>query len=137
LGVITVRQDQLAVLEDDRRRQFTRDMAAHLRHFAPRHSDAMGDSALIEAIGLGIANAQRHGFTLRGTVRFYLEMMFLFGSYFDSDIQYPWIGMALSASPGTPQMVRADDLHERALQYMQIVRGSDNRLLFAALGRLR
>ena len=70
-------------------------------------------------------------------MRFYLEMMFLFGSYFDSDAQYPWVEPALSASPRTLQMMRADDLHKRALDYLHAVRGPDNLLLFDALHRLR
>ena len=132
-----IRQEQLSLFEKERHRQFKQEMADHLRHFAPRHAQALGEPALLDAIGLGIRNAEVHGLTLRGPVRFYIEMMFLFGTYFDSDIQYPWAARALTEYPELPQMLRAAGLHEKALHYIQTVRGEGNRLLFEALRRLR
>ena len=48
-----VRREQLSVFEARLRRQFTQDMVAHLRKFAPRHADALGESGLLEVIDLG------------------------------------------------------------------------------------
>jgi hypothetical protein len=135
--MMTIRQDQLSLLEKDVYRRFKQHMVDHLRRFAPRHAQAIGEPALLDVIGLGIRNAEEHGLTLRGPVRFYIEMMFLFGTYFDSDVQYPWAARALTAYPELPEMLRAGDLHQKALHYIQTVGGEGNRLLFDALRRLR
>ena len=55
----------------------------------------MGGEWLKTLVNTGVSRARGHGFTLRGPLRLYLDLMFLFGSDFDTDPQYPWAGEVL------------------------------------------
>ena len=52
-----------------------------------------------------MARAEGYGFTNRGPLRLFIEMMFLCGSGFDTDPQYPAVGAVLRAAGD--QMQRA------------------------------
>ena len=60
------------------------------REFSPPLFKAVGEEQMRKAIRFGIGRADSYGFTFRGPVRLYLELMLLFGSHFDTDPQYPW-----------------------------------------------
>ena len=62
-------------------------------------------------------------FTYRGPIRLFIELMFLFGSAFDTDPQYPWASQILGAPDD--QMLRAEQLRDKTLDYQKKVSGSD------------
>jgi hypothetical protein len=61
--MLVIRQEQVSVFEKDLHRRFKLQMADHLRQFAPRHAQAIGDTALLDVIGLGIRKAEEQGLT--------------------------------------------------------------------------
>lgn len=71
-------------------RSFKEEMVEHLFGFAPDHAKSLGRESLERIVELGIQRARHYGFTERDSVRFYIELMFHFGSDFDTDPQYPW-----------------------------------------------
>jgi hypothetical protein len=84
---------------------------------------------------IGMARARAYGLTNQGPVRFYIELMFMFGSDFDSDPLLPWVREILT-DPATPdQMVRADRLYGRFTDYVEKVAGPDNKYVKEALRR--
>ena len=111
-------------------------MVVHLQNFAPHHWRVIGEQTGRHVIRLGIDQAKRYGFTNRGPVRFYIEMMFMFGSYFDTDPQYPWTAEALNDPENTDQMIRADRLYDVMTEYSDVVAGPKNEYKFSALRRL-
>jgi hypothetical protein len=121
--VIIIRDEQMKAFEQAARRRFEEQMMVHSKDFSPRLCDVIGDEQLRVAIRNAMSRAESHGFTNRGPVRLFIEMMFLFGSAFDTDPQYAAMCEPLGSSDD--QMWRAQQIHERSLDYLEKVAGSD------------
>lgn len=124
--MLVIRQEQMEVFRAAAARGFEGEMAAHLADFSPWLFAAVGDGPLRKAIRLGTDKARGYGFTDRGPVRLYLELMLLFGSHFDTDPQYPWANAILKDVDGGSQMDRAERLYRRAMDYREKVAGPDD-----------
>jgi hypothetical protein len=134
--VLVIRKEQMEALRESAQRTFEAEMAAHLRAFSPPLCRTLSEDELRHVIQFGIARAGAHRFTFRGPVRLYLESMLLFGSYFDTDAQYPWAARIL-ADADSPQMTRAEALYDKILDYRKAVTGTDDEYTLAALRRIR
>jgi hypothetical protein len=132
----TIRQDQVQTLDNYQLQKFEDELVEHLKKFAARHWKVIGDETGRGVIRLGMKQAKRYGFENRGPVRFYVEMMFMFGSFFDTDPQYPWAAATLNDPEDINQMVRADRLYDEMSNYWEAVAGPKNQLVFAALRKL-
>jgi hypothetical protein len=131
-----VRNEQLREFEKAARAAFEQELCRHMEQFSPGQAEALGPERLRVVVVEGIKRADNYGFTNRGPVRFYLEMMFLFGSGFDTDPQYPWAAAMLNDAATQHQMQLATRLHEAAAGYLDRVAGPDRKLIFAAMDRL-
>jgi hypothetical protein len=116
--MLTIRTEQVEAFRQHHLQKFEDDMVQHLKKFAPRHWKVMGEPDGRRVIRLGIEQARKHGLTNRGPVRFYIELMFMFGSYFDIDPQYPWASTVLANPEAADQSVRADRLYAAMNEYM-------------------
>jgi hypothetical protein len=123
--MLVIRKEQMEVFEQAALRTFEDQMVEHLKEFAPKHCEVLGESGVRQVVRLGMERARRYGFTNRGPVRFYLESMFLFGSDFDTDPQLPWAGEILKDPTIWDQTVRADRLYDRVMDYLNQVAGPD------------
>jgi hypothetical protein len=132
----TIRQEQTDAFRQHHLQKFEDQMVVHLEKFAPRHWQVIGEPTGREVIRLGIEQAKKYGFTNRGPVRFYLELMFMFGSYFDTDPQYPWVQAVLRDPEPMDQMVRADRLFDALNDYIAQVTGPKHENVIEALKRL-
>lgn len=134
--MLTIRPDQAEAFRQYHLQKFEDEMVEHLENFAPRHWKVIGEPTGREVIRLGVKQAEKYGFTNRGPVRFYIEMMFFFGSFFDTDPQYPWITEVLNDPESMDQMVRADRLYDKLTTYWDVVAGPNNEYELNALRRL-
>jgi hypothetical protein len=134
--MLKIRKEQVEVFEQAAVRNFEEQMVQHLKEFAPRHSEIIGESGVRQVIRLGLERAAKYGLTNRGPVRFYIELMFMFGSDFDTDPQLPWAGAPLGAAEPADQMSRADQLYNRAMDYFDKVVGPKYEYEVAALRRV-
>lgn len=134
--MLTLRQEQIDAFKPKATAQFEDDMLAHLQSFAPKRCDALGEQVVREVIRGGTTRAKKYGFVLRGPVRFYIELMFMFGGYFDTDPQCPWAAAVLKDPKPTEQMARADRLHIELSKYIQAVFGPARKSLIQATKRL-
>jgi hypothetical protein len=135
--MLTIRQQQVEIFRQQYLQRFEDEMLVHLKTFSPRHSKVAGDEAVRRVIRLGIKNAENYGLTNRGSVRFYIELMFMFGSYFDTDPQYPWAASILNKPSAIDQSIRADGLYYATNQYLAHVSGPNHTHLFQAMRRLQ
>jgi hypothetical protein len=119
--VLVIRTEQMHVFEGAASRQFEEMMMAHSRRFSPRLCEVIGDEQLRVAVRSAIAAASRYGFSLRGPIRLFVELMFLWGSGFHTDPQYSAVGEILCA-PGD-EMKRAEEIHAAFLDYLAKVSG--------------
>jgi hypothetical protein len=118
---LKIRVEQMQVLEQLGRRNFEQEMVLHSGRFSPRLCEVLGEKQLSVAVRQGIARAEKYGFSKRGPIRLFIELQFIFGSAFDTDLQYPFAAKTL-ASPDE-QMVRAGQLHAETLKYLERVSG--------------
>jgi DNA-directed RNA polymerase subunit F len=120
-----IRSQQMEEFAKGRPRAFDDEMIVHLAEFSPPLFKVIKKDQMREVVRFGIGQASQYGFTLRGPVRLYLELMLLFGSHFDTDPQYPWANEILADRASTPEMERAEALHRRTLDYQENVSGRD------------
>jgi hypothetical protein len=119
--MLRISDRQMKAFEQAAAKTFEDEMVAHSKEFSPRLCEVLGDDQLRVAIRRAIGRAGDYGFNLRGPVRLYIEMMFLYGSAFDSDPQYPWAAQALKSSEA--QMQRAEQLYQDIVEYQEKVSG--------------
>jgi hypothetical protein len=131
---LQVRPEQRQVFEQAALRTFEDEMVVHSQEFSPRLCEVLGEEQLRIALRQAMERAMGYGFTNRGSLRLYIEMMFLFGSAFDTDPQYPWAAKILRASDD--QMHRAEQLFDKILDYQEKVPGPDGVNTRKALGDL-
>lgn len=118
-----IRKTQMDELSNIPLRVFEDEMVLHLAEFSPALFNVIKEDQLRVVIRFGIKQADEYGFNFRGPIRLYLELMLLFGSHFDTDPQYPWAKTILKSD--APQMERAEQLHEKNLDYQEKVSGPD------------
>jgi hypothetical protein len=121
--VLTIRQDQLEAFRRYHLQKFEDEMVEHSKVFAPPLCKVIGDQQVRVAVHAAIRKANAYGFTNKGPIRLFVEMMYLCGSAFDTDPQYAAVGEVLR-SP-TDQMVRAEQIHLGYLEYLDKVSGPD------------
>jgi hypothetical protein len=130
---VVIRKEQMRALEDSRANAFRSELAAHVRGIAPVRCRLMGDAAVRSTVALGLQRADLQRFTLRGSARFYVEAMFLLGSFFDTDCQYAALTQPLLDDD--PEMTRADRLYESVMEYTDAALGPQGWLERQALNR--
>ena len=118
---MVIRPEQMRAFEQAARRRFEEEMVVHSKSFAPPLCKVIGDEQLRVALRAAIARAEHYGFTNRGPIRLFIDMMFLCGSGLDTDPQYPALGEVLRASGD--QMLRAQQIHEGHNDYLKRVSG--------------
>ncbi len=132
-----IRDAQISILEEDVVARFDRSLADHLRQYAPREAKPLGEDELLAVVRLGRERAAQVDLTSRESIRLYLELMFLFGSGFSTDPQYPWAARALAKDGGVQdQRQRAGALHSLAIRYLHTVWGEKREFISMALQRL-
>ena len=131
--MLVIRKDQMEMFRKEAQRNFEKSMLAHLGNFSPLLFKTVGEEQMFKVISLGIDRAGSHGFTFRGPVRLYLELMLLFGSHFDTDPQFPWATSILTTQDAGFQMQRAEWLFEKVMDYRKQVSGPESAYALEAL----
>lgn len=122
--MLQIRSEQMKVLEEAAWLSFEDEMVVHSRKFAPELCRVIGEEELRTALRRTMKRALGYGFTYRGPIRLCIELMFLFGSGFDDDPQYPMLGKILKAEGD--QMDRAEEIGREVDGYLHKVSGPDN-----------
>lgn len=131
--MLIIRAQHMEVFRHVTLRAFEDQMVAHLYQFAKRHCEVIGEQNVREVIRLGMERAKMYGLTNRGPVRFYIELMFMFGIAFDTDPQLPWVQEILNSPETQDQMERADRLYDKMIEYLAKVAGRNNEYAIKAL----
>jgi len=134
--MLVIRDEQLQMVQQNSLGEFENELVEHMKGFAPKHSEVIKDEGVHDVVRLGIERSKKYGFTNRGPVRFYVEMMFMFGSDFDSDFQMPWAGGTLNNEAIKDQTQRADILHDKMLEFVEEVYGPEDKYSLEAMRRM-
>ena len=132
--MLKIRKQQMTVFEETAWRRFEDEMVLHSQQFTPRLCVVLGEERLRVALRQAMRRASEYGFTNRGPMRLYIELMFLCGSDFDTDPQYPELGKILAAEG--EQMQRAEQIYLGIEDYLQNVSGRDAENVHKALQAL-
>lgn len=135
--MIILRKTQMEAFQKASSKSFEDAMVRHLQKFSPPHYKVIGEAGAREVIQLGIQRAQEYQWTFRGPVRFYIEMMFMFGSAFDTDPQLPWVRGILRNDHIRDQMERSEQLYEKTMDYLDKVGGPQGAYAKRALRSIR
>jgi hypothetical protein len=135
--MLRILERQLTALGLLAQKNFVEQMVEHLLVFTPHHAQTLGPGALRQVIQLGIERAESYGYTLRGPVRFYIELMFQFGSDFDTDPQSRWATAFLKRPwvDGDTERARVEELFFVATRYLAALAGPRNQYALDALRR--
>jgi len=131
--MLTIRKDQVKVFEEQKLITFVDEMVKHISEFTPEQFKIIKEPDIRKIIALGIKRADNYGLTFRGPVRFYLEMMFMVGSDFDTDPQYYWIREILVNNHEKNQMKRADLLYDKVIGFLDKMMGENYEYEIGAL----
>jgi hypothetical protein len=121
-----IREAQIKAFQQRAIDNYIVELADHCRDFSPHLCKTLTDEQLKFAIRRGVEKAEAHKITLRGPVRFYVDMTILFGSSFDTDPQYPWAQKILLKTEEMSEMQRSEALYEKTQDYLAKVDGEDN-----------
>lgn len=83
----------------------------------------LGANGLLKVVRLGIQRAKPYGLTNPGLLRLYVDIMFKYGSFFDTDPCLPWASEVLRDDSIQDDQARADRLYDRMLQYYRTISG--------------
>jgi hypothetical protein len=120
--MLEIREEQMAVFDQAARKSFEDEMVQHLAEFVPKQCEVIGEQQVRKVIQLGVERARIYSLTNRGPVRFYIELMFVFGSDFDTDPLLSWAAEILG-DVLTNQMAKAGRLYEKTNDYLEKVSG--------------
>jgi hypothetical protein len=112
-------------------------MVVHLQSFVPRFSEILGDAGLRRCIRFGVERARVYGIENPGFLRFYVELMFMYGGMFDTDPLVPWARRILR-NPSIPnEAARVNRLYEAMLWYLEHIGGPKRSFATQALRNLQ
>jgi len=119
--MLIIRKEQIGKFNEAALARFINETIVHIKEFTPAHCEDLGDDTVREVVKMGIDRARGYGLDKHGPCVLFVEMMFLFGSFFDTDPQYPWGGKILSLSETIDQMELADRLYLKTTEYLDNV----------------
>ncbi len=122
--MLSINTEQMKVFEEASLRSFEDEMVLHSQEFSAKLCEVIGEDQLRIALRQAIKQADSYGFTLKGPIRLFIELMFIFGSDFDTDPQFPAIAEVLQSDEG--EMQRAEKIHGWVLDYNKQVSGIRN-----------
>lgn len=88
--MLTIRKQQMAVMEAHMRRRFQTDLLKRLRRDLRDETSATDDDQLLELIENGVLRAQRYGITIERDVSLYVVLMVLYSPHFEEREDMAW-----------------------------------------------
>ncbi len=92
--MLVIRKNQIEIFEQITLRKFEDELIDHFKVSAPELSKILKEDGVRRVVQLGTRRAEQYGLKDRVPLKFYIELMFAFGSFFDTDVQLPWAAQA-------------------------------------------
>lgn len=134
--MLIMRTQQMAAFDAAALGAFEDDMLKHAANYFPNHLAIQGEACTRSVIRLGAQKAGAHGLTERSNVCRYLNLMWMFGSYFDADPLLPWAAAILAPDPQSDPTTRMMRTAQAGLAVFEQTAGPDHSYLNRALLRL-
>jgi hypothetical protein len=133
--MLRVRREQLEVFDRKAADDFEGLLVEHLREWFPKKYDYLKPEGSRAVVKHGLARAKFYKLTDQYTLSSYTDLVFLLGSDFDTDPQFPWAAEILNDAERTDETTRAASLYAQAYEYFEQVAGPDGKFIDEALGR--
>ena len=102
---------------------FEDEVVLHLEKFVPQLLKTLGEVGFRRCIQFGVERASGYGIRNPGLLRFYIELMFMYGSHFDTDPYIPWAGPILRNPEISDEASRMSLLYDAMLWYLDTIDG--------------
>jgi len=93
-------------------------MISLLRRIWPEKCQVVGHAALRNLIRYGEESAQCYNITSQRGVVLYTVLMFMLGSGFDTDPQFPWAASTVKDESTINEAARIDQLYKKAIAFL-------------------
>ncbi|HVC59659.1 MAG TPA: hypothetical protein VND19_04745 [Acetobacteraceae bacterium] len=133
--MLTIRQSQLAALEQVALNKAELVLLTHLREAFQREHALLGDARMMHVVRLAIQRAEAHGHT--GMREIFLYATLMLGAFFDEDPQLGWLAPLMRDVTHLSPPERLDAAHEAVMRYLDEIAGEENEHLIRALLRMR
>lgn len=127
-----IREAQFEALQNALTAKVEMEFVEQCYKFSPPLCKAAGDRGVLQTVRNGMERAQSYSFSDKDHIQFYIEMMLVLGSEFDSDPQFPWAAEILQDF-SSQSHVRVLALHRDLSLYLDRVVGPENVFLKEAL----
>lgn len=110
-------------------------LLAHIEQFFPTHWRVIGAKQMAEVVRFGVQRARQLGYTTERDGYLFHSLMLQFGSYFDTDPQYPWLAKTLADEAVGSRSERLANAHDAAVEFLDCVVGPEGEHMTLALRR--
>ena len=135
--MLKIRKEQYNELGKIALKKFEDEMVEHIKEFFPKYYEIHKEPLIRKIIQYGVDRAETYGFETKRDTPLFINLMFLLGSHFDEDVQYPWAAKILSDESIVDPISRADKLYDTAVEYLDQVAGVENEYLGKTLLSIR
>jgi hypothetical protein len=135
--MLKIRKEQYEDLGKISLKRFEDSMVEHVKKFFPKYYEIYEEPLIRKVIRYAVDRAESYDLITERDVCLYINLMFLLGSNFDTDLQLTWAGVILNDEKIVVAFTRIDRLHDEGMEYLDQVSGIDNEYLGSALLRVR
>ncbi|PHM39618.1 hypothetical protein Xmau_02624 [Xenorhabdus mauleonii] len=123
---IEFNEEQCNKLKNHAFNAYLDELVVHCNEYFPYLEIKLGKEGLKAALTDAVEKAKNDGFDQRGAVQFYIDMLILFGSEFQTDPQYFWIRKILDNHPHLGQLEKTTLLYHEVTRYLNEVHGEQD-----------
>lgn len=118
--LLKLKKFKLNTISETSESQFEEDMIVILKNLYPQKFEFLGRRILHELVSKGVEAVKDYGFTTNKAKSFYVIAMFLIGSAFDRDPQFPWAKTILTELHINDENTKIEQLHHGLLNSLHI-----------------
>lgn len=93
--MLNISQNQMDIMANHLDEQFIEKMASYILSLTKKPTEAVTMSELKKSVRTIIARAKSYGYTKQQDVYYFLEIILMCGSNFDSNAKYDWLTASL------------------------------------------
>ncbi len=118
-AILNIREIPIQDFSDSATGNIERKKIAMLRKVWPHKYEKIGEAVMARLILHGIESAGRYDITTERGIGIFIGLMFMLGSGFDTDPQFPWAAEILSDESITDQVTRTDRLYKESMAFLE------------------
>lgn len=129
-------ENQLEKLKPSTLENYLSELVSYYNEKLPHLQKTLGNEGLRDILRQSVDKARESGFTERGPIRFYIDMLIALGWGVETDPQYPWVEENLHKTRSLSQIERSIELHHQLGNYLNIISGDKSEHIFPVAQRL-